>query len=322
MATSLVEPPLVSIGIPTFNRLSSLQRAVQSARGQDYPNIEIVISDNASKDGTEEFCRSACAEDYRLRYIRQPANVGPERNFATVLQHARGELFMWLADDDWIDANYVSACAGYLSAHADVILAAGTAEYTAHVKSLETRGNIAMISSARPAERVLEFYRNVLDNSVFYGVSRREYLKRLSIRRIMGSDWFMIASLAAWGKVATIASTRLHRSAGGASRDTASMIKFYGLKGWAARQPFSGVAIQAAEEILWRSPAHREVFGLGTRLGLSAKVYATIIGRYANLDRSSSFLGNIWATTHRLAFAIIRAMAPLRTPGKSTGQSY
>ena len=308
---------MVSIGIPTFNRLAGLKRALESVQAQEYANIEIIISDNASTDGTEHYCRAVCESDPRVSYIRQDSNVGSEKNFAAALEAAHGEYFMWLADDDWIDPNYISLCTAYLSAHPDFVLAAGYAQYAETEDSCGTAGINAALTEDTPRERIASYYRTVLDNGAFYGVVRRAYLQRLPIRRIMGSDWFMMASLAAWGKVATLPGATLHRSAGGISKDAESMIRYYGLSGWAARQPFGIVASHAAGEILWRSPVHRRELGLMDRLSLGATVYATIIGRYADLNGNGSIAQTVWAAAHRAGFALIRLAAPVRRSGKA-----
>ena len=95
--------PLVSIGIPTHNRERLVSRAIESALHQDYPHIEIVISDNASTDSTPEICRRYSQERPNVRYIQQTQNVGATKNFDAVLQRSSGEFFMWLGDDDWLD---------------------------------------------------------------------------------------------------------------------------------------------------------------------------------------------------------------------------
>ena len=96
--------PKVSIGIPTFNRADLLRRSIESALGQDYPNIEVLVSDNASTDETPAICQGL---GDRIKYFRQSINLGPLTNFSKVLEMASGEFFMWLGDDDWIDASYV-----------------------------------------------------------------------------------------------------------------------------------------------------------------------------------------------------------------------
>ena len=152
--------------------------------------------------------------------------------------------------DDWIDTNYLTVCAKFLKANADYVLASGSVQYLADGEDFRHAAAGADLSSPDPANRVLEYYNSVLDNSAFYGVTRREFLTRLPIHRTMGSDWFMMASLVAWGKIQTLPDAKLHRSAAGVSRDTPSMIRYYGLAGWAARQPFGPVAIHAAEDIV------------------------------------------------------------------------
>src|SRR2546422_495342 len=80
--------PLVSIGLPTYNRALTLRRAIESALTQDYPNIELVISDNASTDETEAICLEACRSDGRVKYLRQQNNHGAVTNFREVLKQS------------------------------------------------------------------------------------------------------------------------------------------------------------------------------------------------------------------------------------------
>lgn len=62
---------LVSIGLPTFNRSKSLERALDSLLAQTYVNFELIISDNASTDSTESICREYARKDKRIKYFRQ-----------------------------------------------------------------------------------------------------------------------------------------------------------------------------------------------------------------------------------------------------------
>src|ERR1035437_9224723 len=106
--------PLVTIGIPTYNRAEMLRRSIDSALSQDYLMIEVIVSDNASTDETQEVCKEFSKKDGRVKYIKQSSNIGAVANFADVLERASGEYFMWLGDDDWIDASYVSHCVSIL----------------------------------------------------------------------------------------------------------------------------------------------------------------------------------------------------------------
>lgn len=111
--------PLVSIGMPTYNRADGyLPLALDSALNQDYPNLEIVVSDNASTDGTQQFVRSKA--DPRLRYFRHEESIGGTNNFNFCVEQARGAYFLLLHDDDLIDPDFVSACVRSLQGRTDV----------------------------------------------------------------------------------------------------------------------------------------------------------------------------------------------------------
>ncbi|MDA8130454.1 MAG: DUF5672 family protein [Elusimicrobia bacterium] len=115
MGTDIPRKPLVSIGLPTYNRPGPLRRALEVALGQTYRDLEIVVSDNASEDRrvretAEEFSR----RDPRVKYFRQPRNIGLLANTEFVLRQATGEYFAWLSDDDWRSPEFIEMLAGEL----------------------------------------------------------------------------------------------------------------------------------------------------------------------------------------------------------------
>lgn len=102
--------PVVSIGVPVYNGERFVERALVSLLAQDFGDLEVVVSDNASTDGTEEICRSLAAADDRLRYVRHPENRGGAANFnaAFHLRHPDARYFKWAASDDVHDPRYLS----------------------------------------------------------------------------------------------------------------------------------------------------------------------------------------------------------------------
>jgi glycosyltransferase involved in cell wall biosynthesis len=101
--------PLVTIGIPTYNRADGyLREALADALAQTYAPLEIVVSDNASTDATPERVRAMA--DERVRYVRHETNIGGNANFNACLEHARGAYFLLLHDDDRIDPGFVATC--------------------------------------------------------------------------------------------------------------------------------------------------------------------------------------------------------------------
>ena len=122
LTSRVSEQPLVSIGMPVYNAERYLTQALESALAQDYANFELVISDNGSRDRTEEICRQFAERDSRIRYLRHAQNQGMPWNFARVVQEAKGEYFMWAAHDDLFHPSYIRKCLDKLSAHPEAVL--------------------------------------------------------------------------------------------------------------------------------------------------------------------------------------------------------
>src|SRR5258708_14213213 len=85
-----IDTPLVTIGIPTYNRAALLARAVESAISQDYPRLEIIISDNASTDSTQAICADFARRDNRVKCIRRESNCNLIANLMSGLAQAIG----------------------------------------------------------------------------------------------------------------------------------------------------------------------------------------------------------------------------------------
>jgi glycosyltransferase involved in cell wall biosynthesis len=100
--------PVVTIAIPTFNRASWLADCVRAALSQTYHRFEILVSDNASTDETEEILKGFT--DERLRVIRQEANIGLLPNWNACLAGARGDYIVFVSDDDWIAPWLLERC--------------------------------------------------------------------------------------------------------------------------------------------------------------------------------------------------------------------
>jgi glycosyltransferase involved in cell wall biosynthesis len=108
-----------TIGIPTYNRAGFLRRAIESALDQTYPDVEVLVSDNASTDETSEVVRSF---GDRVRYHRQSENLGSWPNFIHLTAMASGEYFTWLQDDDLIHPRFAERAVRNLTQSRDVVL--------------------------------------------------------------------------------------------------------------------------------------------------------------------------------------------------------
>src|SRR6185503_6758137 len=99
---------MISICIPTYNRAGTLAKAIACARAQTHPDLEIVVVDNHSTDGTEALVREAAGADRRIRLVRHAENLGMARNFSACIAEARGEYVKFLCDDDLLEPECVA----------------------------------------------------------------------------------------------------------------------------------------------------------------------------------------------------------------------
>lgn len=140
--------PLVSIGVPVYNEARFLADALASLLAQDYPNLEIIVSDNGSSDGTPEVCSRMAALDARVRVLRSETNEGSTANFQRCLDEARGELFLWAGGHDLWSPNMISECLTALEAHPGAVVSVPESQwvdssaqpYGERVGALDTRG--------------------------------------------------------------------------------------------------------------------------------------------------------------------------------------
>src|SRR3989339_68658 len=114
--------PLVSIGLPVHNGEHYLRKTLKSLLSQTYPFIELIISDNASTDGTEAICKAYERLDERIRYFRSDRNRGAAWNFNRVLELAGGTYFKWAAHDDLSAPDFLASCVRILETDRSVVL--------------------------------------------------------------------------------------------------------------------------------------------------------------------------------------------------------
>jgi len=115
--------PVVSILIPTFNRAGYLQAALASACAQTYPNLEIIVLDDASSDNTPAVVRAFQQQDDRIVYVRNHRNRGLVANWRQGVEMARGDFFCFLGDDDTLEPAFVETLLQPLRQDARLVLA-------------------------------------------------------------------------------------------------------------------------------------------------------------------------------------------------------
>jgi glycosyltransferase involved in cell wall biosynthesis len=114
------DPPQVSILIPTYNHENFIDRAIASALMQDFPLLEVIVSDDASTDATQELAQKWSANP-RFRYFRNEHNLGRVANYHKALtEYAHGEWVLMLDGDDYlVDPEFVRSTLEALRRHSE-----------------------------------------------------------------------------------------------------------------------------------------------------------------------------------------------------------
>lgn len=171
--------PRLSIGLPVYNGEEYLAESLDALLGQTYEDFELVISDNASTDATQDICRRYAALDPRIRYLRLPRNIGATPNHNRVFAECRGELFKWASHDDLYGRDLLRRCVEALDERPDVILAhSGQAVIDGDGRLKVPYEYGLATDSPCPPER----FRSLLfepGGDDFYGVMRADMLRRV-----------------------------------------------------------------------------------------------------------------------------------------------
>jgi glycosyltransferase involved in cell wall biosynthesis len=193
--------PRLSIGLPVYNGERYIRQSIEALLGQSYTDFELIISDNASTDGTGNICLQYAKEDARIRYFRQPRNIGLAPNHNFVVHESRGELFKWASNDDLYARTLLERCVAALDEYPDVVL---VHSWTAKI---DTEGALTAafeypMSTSSP--QAPERFRSVLFDSGGdddYGVMRIDVLRRSAMKEsYYHADHTIVAEIALHGR--------------------------------------------------------------------------------------------------------------------------
>jgi glycosyltransferase involved in cell wall biosynthesis len=211
---------LVSIGLPVRNAGPRVADVVKSVLGQDHTRVELVISDNASTDDTEEVCRELARSDPRIAYHRQPENIGLLNNFEYAIRAARGTFFRWIGDDDELAPTFVSRCLREFAADPRLLLVTTGMAYAGPdgvTESAQYHGTA--LRSGDPVERFVEMLRLLNESYLLidplYGLMRREPVAAIPRHNMLREDEVFATKLALagpWGHVGEVLARRDWRS--------------------------------------------------------------------------------------------------------------
>lgn len=198
--------PLVSVGMPVFNGERHVAEAIRSIVAQEEDDLELIISDNASTDGTEDLCRHFASQDRRIHYYRSQNNRGAAWNYNRAFALARGKYFKWAAHDDVCDASLISRCVSELERNQDAVLGfARTVRIDDGGTTIRFDNHSIVATEAAPVDRARGFLRNPTPCFEVFGVIRRDVLAQTPlIGKYAGSDRVLLFELALRGRFVMI----------------------------------------------------------------------------------------------------------------------
>lgn len=261
--------PLVSIGMPAYNAERTIRDSVECLLAQQDCDLELIISDNASTDGTWAIIQELAARDARVVAMRQVQNIGANGNYSAVFRMARGRYFKWASSSDWCAPDFVRECCATLDARPEVVLAAPrTRLFSGTVEAGYDYDGDMSFEDDDPVQRFSDVTTRLKLNNVLNGLVRTEALRRTRlIEHYRGADVVLIAHLALLGKIVLLERTLFGRRM---DHDTAT-----------ALMPAEAIRRHHYPRRSWRAlfPSIRNVAGcvraaLATDLSMSDKLRA------------------------------------------------
>jgi glycosyltransferase involved in cell wall biosynthesis len=201
---SAAEVPAVSVGVPVFNGEAFLEDAIRSTLAQTLDDLELILCDNDSQDRTAEICSDYAARDPRVRYFRNPRNLGAAANYNLAFSHARGRYFKWLAHDDRMLPSFLAKTYRVLEERTDAVLCNTVISY---IDAAGTRlglydSKLAGADSLAPSERFAWMVLRSHTCVDFFGLIRRQALHDSLLHgSFHGADRALLAQLALRGRM-------------------------------------------------------------------------------------------------------------------------
>jgi glycosyltransferase involved in cell wall biosynthesis len=205
--------PALTIGLPVRNGGEMLKAAIDSLLNQTFRDFVLVISDNASEDDTQTVCERYAAADSRIRYIRQPVNLGNPGNFRFTLLQAESPYFMWAAHDDVWMQTFAERNIDVLERHPEAVASVSRVEFVSSDGTITPSTGTAAITG-KAIDRVRTYLRGVGDGSRFYSVYRTEVLRRCYPEdiQVYGWDWILGALVLSEGDNLEVPEVLLRRT--------------------------------------------------------------------------------------------------------------
>jgi glycosyltransferase involved in cell wall biosynthesis len=226
--------PLVTIGLPVYNSERFIRQSLDSLLAQTYTDFVLVISDNASTDATAEICQQYAAKDSRIRYSRNPQNIGNPGNFNRVFRLATTPYLKWSTADDYWAPTFLERAVEVMERDPSIALCYPAANLVdADGQNAQPFHDALQLMQDDPSERFLALIRTIKLAHQHLGLIRMSCLRQTHLlRSFVASDVVLLAELTLYGKFFELPERlfyrRFHKTSGSWQRGSADhQAKYY-----------------------------------------------------------------------------------------------
>lgn len=197
-----MKPPAVSIGLPVFNGEAYIEAALGSLLAQTFGDFELIISDNASTDRTQQICKDYSSRDPRIVYHRNSENLGVVANEKRVVTLAQGEFFRFAACDDLCASTHLASCFQMLSQNPEAVLVyPRTQLIDENAKPIEDYEEGLDLQEPTPHLRLSHLFRQINMCNASFGLFRLAPFRKLdAIQNFPSYDVVYLANFSLYGK--------------------------------------------------------------------------------------------------------------------------
>jgi len=231
--TYLKKPKLI-IGMPIYNAEKSLRNRLDSLLSQKFSDFELIISDNASTDLTQQICKEYLSKDNRIQYFRQEKNIGLTSNFYFVLHKANSEYFFWASHDDVTLPGFIEKNIEALDSNKNLVCSISKIKFVGEVidnltitkkdsqfrkirkkitKNLANANTCSL--SGNYENKVRKFLMNKGSSLAEFGIYRTDILKKsVELPGFHGDEWARVLSALKYGDINVVDETLMHKFVG------------------------------------------------------------------------------------------------------------
>lgn len=239
------ENTILSIGLPVFNGEQFIKKRIESILSQTFQNFELIISNNASEDKTDEICINYVNKDNRIKYFKQETNIGSLKNFKFVLEHAKYDFFVWAAADDIWENKFLEENIKNLLKNNTLVgsisnvTSFGVNDRRTGSKIREFAEKINIIFSKYGSHSIKGTYEEKIRKCIkynsaqnFYAIFKTKKLQKSFVEENSAVDLSIILKVLEWGDIDVIDQNLLKCRTGGISGKGSieTIIKTYGIK--------------------------------------------------------------------------------------------